>query len=184
MARAEMRAAVSGEAPKPRKSRSSTPDPQKDLDRAQVQESILRPPTMKMQVGEKTIVVPLEYTIEDVLDRGVFEDVVAFARLVGVELGRMSPEIETMGLALLQQAPGYVEAALMRSAVRRTVRELLMRIAHVQDAFDAADRPLRPTLADLEQISDVDYLVCAVRLYTDGLRRMVQAKNAPRTASG
>lgn len=182
-----MRAAVGAQpkAPRPKKTGASQGSaPASSLDRADVQAEIMHPPVMKMQAGEKTIIVPLEYTIEDVLDRGVFEDVVAFARLVGVELGRISPELETLGLgALLQDASGYLEAALMRSAVRRNVRELLMRIAHVQDERDAADRPVRPRLADLEQISDVDYLVCAIRLYTDAFRRMAQAKNAARTAS-
>lgn len=186
MARKELRDAVSGNAQvenaNERDSRKRGVNPKKDLNNPQTQAEILHPQVLKMKAGGKTIIVPTEFTIED-SDRGIFEDIGAFARLVGVELGRISPELETVGLEVLTKYPGYLEAALMRSGVRSSVRDLLIRVAHYVVNIDGADKRLRPSSADLEQISDVDYLVCALRFYTDALKRITQAKNAARTAS-
>ena len=132
----------------------------------------------------REMIVPLEFTVKDVLDRGVFEDMNAFARQVGVELGRISPELESVGAQIvLAQCPGYLEAAFLRSGVKRSVRELLTRIAHIEGERSAADRLVRPTLSDLEEMNDGDYIICALRLYVDALTRLQKAKNAARTAS-
>lgn len=188
MARAELRAAVAG-APD-EEQRAATPSarkravkPEKDLDNAKTQAAILQPPEMTFKAAGKTLHVPLEFTVGDVIERGILEDIDAYVRLVGVELGRISPELQSAGLGVLQEAPGYLEAALMRSGVRRSVRDLLQRIAYYHGTLDGRDTKLRPSVADLETLRDVDYLVCAIRIYTDALKRMVAAKNAARTAS-
>lgn len=192
MARAELRAAVTGAQPKKSRTRKSTAgqtsgsgDPEKDLNNPKVQDEILRPKVISFIAAGKTIIMPLEYTIEDVLDRGVFEDVFAFASQVGVEIERLSPELATLGFHdLMTQYPGYLEAALLRSPVRQRVRELLMRIAHYVERRDGKDMKLRPILSDLEEMDPRDYLVCAMRLYIDAFKRRDNAKNAARTASG
>lgn len=158
----------------------------KNLNSAQTQRAILRPPqldcTLEFDSGEsKKISIPLEYSIADIFNRGVLEDLDAYAMLVRTEIFRVAPDLQTVGPDLLSTSPGYFEAAMAKSNVRKTLREILARIARVQRDDEIVERP---SLADIENgLSELDYYVCAIRLFNESLRRRdQQAKNRSRTA--
>lgn len=196
MARSEMRDGARGKVAPP------VAEPAHDLDSAERQFEILNPKTLRYDLvlereyidekvvgGKKvrepvrehvkrTIIVPTEFTLGDILTRRVKDDMESFTRLTIVELSQLLPSNVSVA-DVFSTSPGYLEAALLKANVRESLRGLVASVSTFED-----EPALHPTANEIADGMDyADLQIVGGLFFNRALEEMVRRKNA-RTAAG
>lgn len=128
---------------------------------------------------EVRLEVPTDFTIGQIVNQRVYDDLNAFGRLVVLEARNVAPAALAEGNALDLFQPrnlGYLEVALLTGTVAEKIRALAVAVGTIVETGD------RPTFADLSQLSSTDTRLLGLWFFRRWLKAGAQAKNALRTA--
>ncbi len=157
-----------------------------DIERASTQAEIIAPKEIlfecESEAGIRTISMPTEFSLRDIVRRRILDDIDALSRLILTEARRVAPADIAGNPARFFEpdGQGYLEVALSRSNVRESLREIVMNAGHIV----RSDRVIeRPTNDDVYLLSSNDLMMLAVYLFRRWLEQIGSGeKNALRTA--
>jgi hypothetical protein len=160
---------------------------------------ILRPDVLEFAITRQTsvdgvvaalpfkLVVPMVFTLGDILQRDVEADFEAYIQLIMTEVaeitGKSDLRINPMRMFLQENLP-FIDIAVATSNVRRFLDRILLKAAYVVDPGDR-DQTKRIALpTDLVQLKRNDIVAIGAQFVGRWFDRWLEARKAEREAAG